>query len=450
MNRVSMGRVALFGLAGALAGFITWLVLNPSMSASEEQQRLGFGGAQDLSGLLSHVLLLGAMLGMTIGIALIAADELRTHNIPRIALTTLAGGIVGALCGMAGSIAGQVVFSTLLVPSAVAGGINPILLVIARTLGWAIIGAAAGLCPGAVSRSPRRAMQGAFGGAIGGGAGGLLFDLLGTMTQGGGVSRLIGFVLIGLLTGALVSLVEEFAKEFWITALTGSREGRSYILAKESTTLGRSELADIPLFGDLSVQKLHARLTKRNGAVVFTAEPGLMVAVNRQPVMGAPLSDGDILGLGGHHLRFNSRYVTTPTPTVTPESRLSYPIPDPLAVPAGAGYPVGAMTPPSGVGAVAFGLSHLEVIAGPHIGAVFPLSSGAIIGRDPRCDIPLVQDTSASRQHARLTPDPSGQGWRIEDGGSMNGTWVNGQRTTEQTLRPGDQIGVGQTLFQVR
>jgi pSer/pThr/pTyr-binding forkhead associated (FHA) protein len=92
-------------------------------------------------------------------------------------------------------------------------------------------------------------------------------------------------------------------------------------------------------------------------------------------------------------------------------------------------------------------LTRLEVISGPHLGLVFALTPGAIIGRDPRSDIPLVSDLQASRQHARLVPDPSG--WRIEDGGSSNGTWVNGQRIANHPLQPGDQIGIGQSILRV-
>lgn len=453
MMRVSTGRIALFALAGAAGGLLTWLVMNPSMSEAEEARNLGAGGGiEQVGGVINEILLLGAMLGMTIGVALIAADELRSRNVGRIALYAISGAIVGALCGMVGSVAGQIVFSTLLVPTALDGRPNPIVLVIARTLGWAIIGVAAGLCPGAVARSPLRAAQGALGGAIGGGAGGLVFDLLGTVTQGGGTSRLIGFVLIGLLTGVLVSLVEEFAKDFWVTALTGSREGRSFILAKDVSTLGRSEMADIPLFGDTTVQKVHARLAKRAGGVVLIAEPGLLVTVNQRPVTSAPLSDGDILGLGGHRLRFSTRRVTKvhPASVLPPEYRMTSVGREEPLIPVRSGYPMATMTLPSVEEAgVSIALSRLEVIAGPHLGLVFPLTPGAILGRDARCDIPLVQDTSASRQHARLIIEPTGHHWRIEDGGSTNGTWVNGQRVSEHILQSGDQIGLGQTLLRV-
>jgi hypothetical protein len=69
---------------------------------------------------------------------------------------------------------------------------------------------------------------------------------------------------------------------------------------------------------------------------------------------------------------------------------------------------------------------------------------GVIIGRDASCGL-VVYDPQVSGQHARL--DWAGNAWVIRDLNSRNGTYVNGVRTASQTLRPGDQILVGQTVL---
>ena len=61
------------------------------------------------------------------------------------------------------------------------------------------------------------------------------------------------------------------------------------------------------------------------------------------------------------------------------------------------------------------------------------------------CDIALPADTKASRLHARLVAD--GGGIAVEDAGSTNGTFVNGQRVTRQTLMSGDTIVIGTTTL---
>ena len=71
-------------------------------------------------------------------------------------------------------------------------------------------------------------------------------------------------------------------------------------------------------------------------------------------------------------------------------------------------------------------------------------SSALIVGRDPQSGLSLSSDDYASTRHARVEPRPDGV-W-VEDLGSTNGTFVNGDRLTRpHLLRPGDVIRIGQT-----
>lgn len=67
-----------------------------------------------------------------------------------------------------------------------------------------------------------------------------------------------------------------------------------------------------------------------------------------------------------------------------------------------------------------------------------------VIGRREDCDlrIPLGE---VSRKHCRLVRD--GDVLRLEDLGSSNGTYHNGQRVQEASLNPGDSIQVGPVVF---
>lgn len=62
------------------------------------------------------------------------------------------------------------------------------------------------------------------------------------------------------------------------------------------------------------------------------------------------------------------------------------------------------------------------------------------IGRFPGSDI-VLYDSQASRQHARLRALPTG--YEIEDLGSTNGTWLNGQSVTRALVQIGDSIAIG-------
>ncbi len=69
-----------------------------------------------------------------------------------------------------------------------------------------------------------------------------------------------------------------------------------------------------------------------------------------------------------------------------------------------------------------------------------------VVGRDEGCDV-VIDASQVSRQHARLTRTP--EGFRVEDLGSANGTFVNGQRISRPTLlKPEDWVGLGS--YQVR
>jgi DNA-binding NtrC family response regulator len=57
-------------------------------------------------------------------------------------------------------------------------------------------------------------------------------------------------------------------------------------------------------------------------------------------------------------------------------------------------------------------------------------------------------DARMSSQHARIVR--AGEGWRVEDLGSKNGTWVNGAAVDGASLRDGDLVEVGQTFLLFR
>src|SRR5205809_5102140 len=70
-----------------------------------------------------------------------------------------------------------------------------------------------------------------------------------------------------------------------------------------------------------------------------------------------------------------------------------------------------------------------------------------IIGRNPDCALRVEADL-VSREHARLTINFDHA--LIEDLGSSNGTFVNGQRVTDATrLWPGQRIQVGSTTVEL-
>jgi pSer/pThr/pTyr-binding forkhead associated (FHA) protein len=84
----------------------------------------------------------------------------------------------------------------------------------------------------------------------------------------------------------------------------------------------------------------------------------------------------------------------------------------------------------------------LTVRQGPGAGVSFTIDAPSItIGRHGQCDL-QVNDTWVSRQHARITW--GGAGYLLEDLGTVNGTYVNGDRISgPRALRSGDILQLG-------
>jgi hypothetical protein len=83
--------------------------------------------------------------------------------------------------------------------------------------------------------------------------------------------------------------------------------------------------------------------------------------------------------------------------------------------------------------------------AGLAAGSAYDLSDGALLGRGDQADIRL-EDGFASARHARLVPQ--GDVMVLEDLGSTNGTYLNGEPLRgPQPLHAGDRIRIGDSEF---
>ena len=78
----------------------------------------------------------------------------------------------------------------------------------------------------------------------------------------------------------------------------------------------------------------------------------------------------------------------------------------------------------------------------PNAGSKFFLDSETTeVGRNPDSDI-FLDDITVSRRHSEITRK-EGEGFKLNDVGSLNGTYVNKERVEEATLRSGDEIQIG-------
>ena len=87
----------------------------------------------------------------------------------------------------------------------------------------------------------------------------------------------------------------------------------------------------------------------------------------------------------------------------------------------------------------------VQSAAGLLPGSAYDLSDGALLGRGEQADIQL-EDGFASSRHAPLVPQ--GDVMVLEDLGSTNGTYLNGEPLRgPQPLHAGDRIRIGDSEF---
>ncbi len=434
-------RILLFLLAGAAAGLL--VVFLTDVTGVLRITDLWPPTKTDLSNTTAAAVCFGGFLGALFGVASNLASGTRDW------VRAIGFGLgIGIAAGFVGITFGMAVFGPLYVEKAR----NPLAFlgnVIARGLGWCFIGALAGTAEGWRKQSVRVGRNGLIGGAMGGLLGGAVFEIAPYLMPGvraGAVSRTLGFVITGAMIGLFIALVQEWLKEAWVKIQVGRNEfSKEILLEKAESKIGRNELCDIPLFGNAQIGRSHALLVALPSggyAVRDTGESPIGVLVNGAKIAGEQkLRSGDQIQIVDRVLVFFEKQVRQRTVLENRDVKQAPAVP--VAQPGVSPYTI-PQAPPLGGGR---GGSKLVVVAGPHSGQSFALQAGLVFGRDPGNSAALPADTKASRRHAQLVAD--GGGVALEDMGSTNGTFVNGQRITKVALAPGDQIVIGSTTLRV-
>jgi pSer/pThr/pTyr-binding forkhead associated (FHA) protein len=448
-------------------------------------------------------IVLGFIAGLIIGVALGVAEGLSGLSAKDTARSVMMGAVFGAAGGMVGLSAGlafhnamkQLASATTAmqpVESLGAGLLSFVLLLIGRGFGWALIGMFIGLSQGIATLSTKKMMNGAVGGFLGGGLGGCVFEMLRWMNLGGAanfqpwMARLIGFSITGGAIGLFIGFIEEVAKQAWLVRLVGRNEGKEYTLYKEITTLGRSEMVDIPIFTDPDVSERHAAISVQ-GKRYAVEDLGSVYGtkVDGRSITKEALTDGDIIEIGKTRFLFRdkasaSKYVQSTVPAYDnsvqiPNSQHICPfcgsIKDasgncecsvgsqpPAASQQTMRQPAQQQTVQSQTQSVYFGEpdtmpqptpaqgARLTAMTGPYAGKAFVLGAGQTeIGRDAAKPIGLPDDNTVSRNHARIAQEVTC--YVLYDTGSTNGTFVNGNRIQRQELANGDLVQIGNSKF---
>jgi hypothetical protein len=296
-----------FGGLGGLLGWMLFGVLG-ERNASEARAFLW------LSQLDFNSLLGGAAIGGMIGYFIVGVEALRDLSFVRFARLASYGVLLGMVGGALGMYLGDKVNFALVGLLGDKLGKNLFVTMIARGLGWSLLGVAIGMSEGIAARSLGKLSYGTIGGLFGGFIGGMLFQLFYYFASQALATTYfwsaMGLVILGACIGSLSALVQAVFQPANVKVLRGWQEGREYALDKPANLIGREEHADIPLFRDMKVEKRHAFIKQIRGnyVLVNNGAPAEFTRVNDAPVTEAlALKDGDRIQLGNVLLRFQLR-----------------------------------------------------------------------------------------------------------------------------------------------
>ncbi len=486
-----MGTVMLKFMAGGVAGLLAWVLMEPSAPRNLASHEWASWQA-------TFILLLGAFIGFAVGGLEGFTRGGKVHTIRGLVL----GMVLGTVGATLGSSIGAMIVSATFGSTVFFDG-NIAQRIPARIVALVPIGMFLGAAIGGSSLTFKRAVQGFIGGGLGGAIAGAAFDPISSVLgqailsargqQSGEVgtpARVLTAVLMGALIGLFIGLVERLSRSAWLRLNLGRNEGKEWSIDSSRTFIGRSESANVPLFGDANVAPIHASID-RQGRQYILSDGGspLGTYINGQRISQAVLQHGHQIQIGSFVLQFLLK--GAPAPYRGPESYVgaSYPMggapqqgyPAQPAMPQ-PGYPqqqghaptqygqmgggqsmpfaqptsnpTQVISPAASMPTMAYGAPLgqmpsgfvLVALDGPLLGQRFVVQSQMDVGRDCPA-IPMSFDTAASRKHATLVPSMGGIS--VVDPGSTNGTFLNGQRVSQAIASPGDMLKIGSTTFRV-
>ena len=278
--------------------------INVDDSLSESQKERQRNELRESSHDYMQQVLWYAMIGMLIAAALAITEDAIGKNWHAV----ITKGTMGLVLGMVGGAIVGLFINKLYNAMGGGGSENHTQQVVARAVGWAILGLFLAVAPGIMLRNPKRLLIGLAGGFAGGLLGGLLFDLVANTTGSGVASRFVAICGIGVLIGLGTGLLENVAKTGWLKVVGGLIAGKQFILYRDPTVIGSSPKCEIYLFKDTQVAPQHAFIRTVGGG--FEIEDGGAASgtrVNGSPIRRRRLRRNDEIQIGSTVFSFQEK-----------------------------------------------------------------------------------------------------------------------------------------------
>jgi hypothetical protein len=297
-------------VAGLIGALVAWAVIEPYYTEARLHKDSEF---------MIAAILMFPTVAAGVGLFLGAIEGIMCRNIKRALISSAVGVAVGFVGGLLMLIPVGILFSIgTQIARQVNGPMQPgqhlrgmalMILIIARSVAWALAAIPAGLGQGIALREKKVVLNGVLGAMLGGLLGGVFFDpiyLLLSNPQTATLSRAVGFGVIGVMVGLFVGLVEQWTKTAWLLMKAGALAGKQFVLYRDPTVIGSSPKADIYIFKDDAIEPRHALIHNRGGRFELedcNTPDGTYV--NGIPIKRHILQNGDQLVMGKTMLEFS-------------------------------------------------------------------------------------------------------------------------------------------------
>jgi len=279
-------RTYYYAVVGAIGGLIAWRL----------SDLLGLSFTANLT---LNELIVGGLIGLSIGLLIGAAEGIVTLSPRRMLRTAVVAGPLGLAAGAIGLVLGEAAFQLL-------GGEAT-----GRVLGWAVFGTLIGLAESATGRT--QIWKGALGGMLGGAVGGTLIEIARRGYADPVLGKAVGLVLLGASVGAFIALITVLLSRAWLEVASGKLKGAEFVLDKflhaggPTAIIGSDALkADIAL-PDPDIAPQHALLSG-SGTHVSLKDLSLSgVFVDNRRIQATALADRQRIRLGNTELVYHER-----------------------------------------------------------------------------------------------------------------------------------------------
>ncbi len=301
--RAMSSSTSLYSAAGAISAFLGWALLEPFFQEGGSSARVG----------LANAFLFPVVAGM-VSASLVAANKSICRQFSGVIALAAGGfGVVfaGAFLVLVPS---QVVFNWFS-PAPQAGAAMPhtasfVATLSGRALAWGLVGTIIGLGTSLVTGKRGMLSYAIMGGLLGGLMAGTLFDPIQVLITGADkspwLSRMVGFIILGGMTGFLIGLMEDASCRGVLLVTSGPRAGTRLVLDSKPCPIGSDAACDIVLPSDLElgqsgvmVQRIGLSFELRTLGQEATAQ------VNRRTISKTCLTHGDCIRIGGTDLLFS-------------------------------------------------------------------------------------------------------------------------------------------------